>query len=182
MGLTLLTERREQQIGGVLSCWDRMLVFGKLPKICYAEGMTWYLYARPIRIFDSPRFAKSFRDQLKQNAERLASENGLTVEFLRKRNIRKEDRVKQVLATRGEHPGLVCILSVMEPCSTYKPWHNKQTGKTYLVADDGKCLHTTSISSMNNWDCATCGFRHGCRAGCRSISTGTTGWQRSCAN
>ena len=23
----------------------------------------------------------------------------------------------------------------------YKPWHNKQTGKTYLLPDDGKCLH-----------------------------------------
>jgi hypothetical protein len=29
----------------------------------------------------------------------------------------------------------------MEPCSTYKPWHNKQSGKTYLVPNDGKCLH-----------------------------------------
>jgi hypothetical protein len=29
----------------------------------------------------------------------------------------------------------------MEPCSTYTPWHNKQTGKTYLRPDDGKCLH-----------------------------------------
>ena len=29
----------------------------------------------------------------------------------------------------------------MEPCSTYKPWHNKKTGKTYLVPDDGTCLH-----------------------------------------
>ena len=29
----------------------------------------------------------------------------------------------------------------MEPCSTYKPWHNKKTGKTYLLPDDGKCLH-----------------------------------------
>jgi hypothetical protein len=29
----------------------------------------------------------------------------------------------------------------MEPCSTYKPWHNKETGKTYLRPDDGKCLH-----------------------------------------
>jgi hypothetical protein len=29
----------------------------------------------------------------------------------------------------------------MEPCSTYKPWHNQQTHKTYLVPDDGKCLH-----------------------------------------
>jgi hypothetical protein len=29
----------------------------------------------------------------------------------------------------------------MEPCSTYKPWHDKQTGKTFLKPDDGKCLH-----------------------------------------
>jgi hypothetical protein len=28
----------------------------------------------------------------------------------------------------------------MEPCSTYKPWHNKNAGKAYLHAD-GKCLH-----------------------------------------
>jgi hypothetical protein len=29
----------------------------------------------------------------------------------------------------------------MELCSTYKPWHNTQTGKTFLKPDDGKCLH-----------------------------------------
>src|SRR5205823_2888095 len=58
-----------------------------------------------------------------------------------KRNVRKEDRVKQILTKRGNHPGLVGILSAMEPCSTYKPWHNKNTGKTYLLPDDGKCLH-----------------------------------------
>ena len=65
----------------------------------------------------------------------------MEIEFLRKRNVRKEDRVKQILTKRGNHPGLVCILSAMEPCSTYKPWHNKNTGKTYLLPDDGKCLH-----------------------------------------
>jgi len=52
MGLTLLTERHEKQIAGMLSCWDRVLLFGTLPKICYAEGMTSYLYERKIRIFD----------------------------------------------------------------------------------------------------------------------------------
>ena len=25
--------------------------------------------------------------------------------------------------------------------ATFKPWYNKETGKTYLVPDDGKCLH-----------------------------------------
>ena len=141
MGIELLTERHKDQIAGVLGCWDRVLIFGTLPKICYAEGMTSYLYARQVRIFDYPRFAEPFREQLRENAERLAGDSGIGIEFLRKRNVRKEDRVKQILAQRGEHPGLVCVLSAMEPCSTYKPWHDKQTGKTYLRPDGGKCLH-----------------------------------------
>src|SRR4051812_19963771 len=91
MGPTLLTERHEEQIAGVLSCWDRMLVFGTLPKICYAEGMTSYLHANQVRIFDYPRFAEPFRE----NAERLAADNGINIEFIRKRNVRKEDRVKE---------------------------------------------------------------------------------------
>lgn len=141
MGIELLTERHKDQIAGVLGCWDRMLVFGTLPKICYAEGMTSLLYERKIRIFDYPRFAEPFRDQLRENAERLAAAHGIEIEFLRKRNVRKEDRVKEILALRGEQPGLVCIFSAMERCSTYKPWHDKQSGKTYLRPDDGKCLH-----------------------------------------
>ncbi len=44
--------------------------------------------------------------------------------------------MKEILASRGERAGLVCIFATMEPCSTYKPWHNKQTGKTYRKALD----------------------------------------------
>jgi len=29
----------------------------------------------------------------------------------------------------------------MEGCNTYKPWHDKATGKTFLRHDTGKCLH-----------------------------------------
>ena len=29
----------------------------------------------------------------------------------------------------------------MEACDAYKPWHDKQTHKTYLRPDSGKCLH-----------------------------------------
>jgi hypothetical protein len=141
VGVELLSERHAEQIEGVLGCWDRMLIFGTLPKICFAGGMTSFLFERKMRIFDYPKFAEPFRNRLRENAERLAAEAGLEIEFIRKRNFRKEDRVKEVLEKRGEHPGLVCIFSAMEPCSTYKPWHNKLTGKTYLVPDDGKCLH-----------------------------------------
>jgi hypothetical protein len=141
VGIELLTERHAAQIEGVLGCWDRMLIFGTLPRICFAGGMTSFLFERKIRIFDYPKFAEPFRSRIRENAEQMAAEAGIEIEFIRKRNFRKEDRVKEILAKRGEGPGLVCVFSAMEPCSTYKPWHNKQTGQTYLVPDEGKCLH-----------------------------------------
>ena len=93
MGNGLLTERHAAQIEGVLSCWDRMLIFGTLPKICFAGGMTSFLYERQIRIFDYPKFAEPFRNRIRENAEKMAAEASLEIEFIRKRNFRKEDRV-----------------------------------------------------------------------------------------
>jgi len=137
----LLTERYAKQIAGVLGCYDRVVVHGTLPGVCYAEGMTAYLYAKKIRIFDYPKFAEPFRNELRENAERLAGENGTKIEFVRNHETRKEKLIKEILQKRGDHPGLVHILSAMESCSTYKPWHDKKTGKTYLKPDQGRCLH-----------------------------------------
>jgi hypothetical protein len=47
------------------------------------RGMTAYLFERKIKIFDYPKVAQPFRDELRGNAERLASENGIEIEFLR---------------------------------------------------------------------------------------------------
>jgi hypothetical protein len=38
-------------------------------------------------------------------------------------------------------PGWLHILSAMEACDAYKPWHDKQTHKTFVRPDSGKCLH-----------------------------------------
>ena len=46
-----------------------------------------------------------------------------------------------MLATRGDAPGLVHVISAMQACPSYRPWHDKAGGKTYLRGDTGKCLH-----------------------------------------
>src|SRR5438046_2102812 len=125
MGSELLTERYSKQIAGILSWYDRILIFGTLPKICYAEGMTSWLYQSRVRIFGYPKFAEPFRDAIRQNAEKLAADHGLEIEYIRKKNFRKEDRIKEILAKREDKPGLVWIFSAMEPCSTSKPWYDK---------------------------------------------------------
>ena len=70
MGNELLTERHAAQIAGVLGCFDRMLIFGTLPRICFAGGMTSFLFERKIRIFDYPKFTEPFRNRIRENARR----------------------------------------------------------------------------------------------------------------
>jgi hypothetical protein len=56
----------------------------------------------------------------RENVERLGKESGIEIQLIRKRNVRKEDLVEALLATRGRQPGLVAILSAMERCATYQ--------------------------------------------------------------
>jgi hypothetical protein len=137
----LLTERYRDRLAGVLSCYDRIIVTGTLPGVCHAKGMTAFLSARQIRIFDYPRFAEPLRDRVRERAAGLASAAGITIEHIAKKHIRKEDVVAKILAVRGDHPGLVHVISAMEACDSYKPWHDKRTHRNFLRPDSGKCLH-----------------------------------------
>jgi len=138
----LLTEQYSNQIAGVISCYDRVIIQGTLPGWGYANGMAWFLNSQHINIFDYPEFAKSMREEIRANAEETAKANGLEIEFIRKvKSFRKEARVKEILKERGNHPGLVHIFSEMEQCPSYRPWYDKSTKRAFLKPDSGKCLH-----------------------------------------
>ena len=133
--------RHEEQISGVSSCFDRVVIMGSLPDICYAEGMAAHLSAHDFRLFDFTKWAEPLRDQIRVNAEVLATQEGLEIDFIRRKNFRKEERIKEIVAERGEHPGLVHIFSAMEPCMSFRPWHDKQTHQTFLKMRQAQCLH-----------------------------------------
>ena len=136
-----LTERYDERIAGVLSCYDRVVITGTLPGVCYADGMTRYLHANGVRIFDYAQFAMALRERVRGRAASLAAEAGVTIEHIAKSHVRKEEVVARVLEQRGDHPGLVHIISAMEACDAYQPWHDKQTHKTFIRPDSGRCLH-----------------------------------------
>src|SRR6202035_5356827 len=114
-----ITQRYDDRLAGVLSCYDRVVVTGTLPTVCYAEGMTRFLYANQIRIFDYSEFASTLRERVREVAASLAAEAGIAIEHVAKGHIRKETIVAKVLEQRGEHPGLVHVISAMETCDAY---------------------------------------------------------------
>ena len=64
--MALLSDRYAAQIAGVLSCYDRLIIMGTLPGVCYAEGMAAYLRAHDIRLFDYARFVEPLREEIRQ--------------------------------------------------------------------------------------------------------------------
>jgi hypothetical protein len=74
-------------------------------------------------------------------AAAVAAQAGIAIEHIAKSHIRKEDVVAKVIERRGKHPGLVHVISAMEACDAYQPWHDKTTHRTYVRPDSGKCLH-----------------------------------------
>ena len=110
--MELLTDRYAENISGVLSCFDRVVIQGTLPGFCFAGGMSLFLSRNNIRIFDYPRFAEPLRNALRDNAELIAKENGLEIDFIRKKNFRKEKRIQDIIKSRGDHPGMVHIYSL----------------------------------------------------------------------
>lgn len=138
----LITDKYADKIYGTLTCYDREIFQGYIPGWSHAEGMTSYLYANNIRIFDFSSFCQPLTEQVRQNAERIAADNGIEIEFIRKLHaFRKDDRIQKIITDSGKTEGLVHIFSAMEGCTTYKPWHDKVTGKTFLKFDKSKCLH-----------------------------------------
>ena len=146
MAATALTERYAANLHGALSCYDRIIVTGTLPGACYPGGMTSFLYAHGIRIFDYPKFAEPLRERIREHAQAVGAANGVSIEHVNKAHIRKEDLVARVLAERGDAPGLVHVLSAMEICPS-----DKRNGRAFLRADTGKCLHYYFVSDRKTY-------------------------------
>jgi hypothetical protein len=136
-----LVERYRDEIAGVVSCFDRLILQGRMPIFSYADGMTRYLTKRGVKIFDFIKWAEPITNGIKVHAEKVAQEAGLEIDYVRKKNFRKEKKIEEILRKRGNHPGLVWIFSALEPCTTYAPKYNPNRQRPYLSAKDKKCLH-----------------------------------------
>src|SRR3974390_3116114 len=117
-------------LAGTLSCYDRVVVTGTLPGVCYADGMTRFLYANKIRIVDYPQYASTLRDAVRSRAAAVASEAGIAIEHIRNTHVRKEAVVAKVIEGRGEHPGLVHVISAMEACDASSPGTTRRPTRT----------------------------------------------------
>jgi hypothetical protein len=80
------------------------------------------------------------RLQIVAHMKELAVKENICIRHVGARE-RKEALVSQLIEERGDHDGIVCILSAMESCSCFKVGKNRQKGFLELEWSGGKCLH-----------------------------------------
>ncbi len=89
----LLTEKYTEHLDGVLHCYDRLMLTGSLMPLCFAHGITKYLNEQRIRVFDYAQFAQPLAERFRAKVEALAQAQCRTIEYIRKKNFRKEARI-----------------------------------------------------------------------------------------
>jgi hypothetical protein len=129
-------EKHRDKIVGTVSCFDRIIFKGYLP-FTYPAGMAQFLKLQGVPLTDFKPFVLKQAERLKQHARRLAHSNGRPYTHLYN-YIRKENLARSIAQRRGVTEGLICVLSAVEPCGTFRLVSRRHVRK--LVWERRKCL------------------------------------------
>ena len=79
-----------------------MIIQGYIPNWSHAEAMTAYMKLTvSVFLIIPPRFSQPLTEQAVRIAEKIAHENGMEIEFIRKLHaFRKDDRIQNIIANR----------------------------------------------------------------------------------
>jgi hypothetical protein len=152
-----LAEAYKEKVQGILHVFDRIIITGTIPEICYPQAMSSWLWQRDVRLFDFPTtVAKGWRDQIHKNAEELAKAHDVAIHLIQA-HWDKEEYVRKALGKQQPlKEGLVLILKVMEGCQKYRPCWDSQR-QCYLKMERGRCM--TFYFYINDPQWGICWFR-----------------------
>ena len=128
------------QIAGVLSGFDRLVLRGTLRGICYPEGMEGYLSGSSVLLKDFACHVHQVSTRLKQASLAVAEKLGRTVKYLASSQVSKEKVAQAIAAEQKITVGPVCVLTCVETCQTFEVHRNAESKRLELEGRLRKCL------------------------------------------
>ena len=136
-----IIELLDDKINGVFSTFDRMIIKGYLRPFFSLGGRMHYLSQENVLLKDFGKYAEKITEDIKNNSKQLAVESNRPHIYLNSSRKSKEEVAKKVLQEKPISEGLICVLSVVEPCTSLDIFKNKETFKLELQLRDRKCSH-----------------------------------------
>jgi hypothetical protein len=128
-------------VRGVLNGFDRLFFRGCLRRVCYVAGMCDYLRANRLLYKDFARHSQQVSKRLIEASLQAARRRGREIRYLNSGRHSKEDIARAIAARDRIRHGLVCVLSSLDPCTTFTVRGNPQTRRLEVRARRSKCLH-----------------------------------------
>jgi hypothetical protein len=126
---------------GVLTGWDRLVFRGSIPLLNYLDAMLIFLRRIGVLLKDYSEWALALSKELKEACLVEAERLDRPVIYLGSAGGRKDELARQILAEQPVAEGLVCVLTCLEPCRTFRVRGNRQTHRLELRNERSKCLH-----------------------------------------
>ena len=131
-------------ISGTINTFDRVIFKGHLNGFFPSGAFGRYLWRRGVPLKDAGRFFETQR--IRDHVASVAAAAGRPVEYLagastHRSGSSKEARAREIAERDGVTEGLVCVLSVVEPCRSFTVAPNRQTQRLEVVRRPRKCLH-----------------------------------------
>jgi hypothetical protein len=131
-------EKHADKTQGTLSCFDRVIFKGYLP-ISSPGGMAWLLDREKILIKDFKTFVQLHSRRIQDHADAMARETGRPKLDLNGKHD-KEKLVRKLLEKDPVTQGLICILSSVEGCQSFRISHDRAKPRPELRSAARKCL------------------------------------------
>src|SRR4051812_33642333 len=169
-------------ITGVINTFDRVIFKGHLNGFFPDGAFGRYPSRRGVFLKDAGRFFEAETQRVRGHVVSLAAAAGRPVEYLmgsstHRSGLSKEARARAIAERDGVMEGLVCVLSVVEPCRSFGVTPNRQTRRLEVVRRRRKCLHyyLYRVDPEFGWMHVRLQTGHPTRS--RSTSTVGSGWR-----
>jgi hypothetical protein len=130
----------QDQISGVLSGFDRLVLRGTLRQISHPFGLQGYLWANQVLLKDFGAHAQQASETVKNGALEAMESAGRPVQYLTSSRTDKEEVARGIAARDQIEQGPVCALTCVEPCYGFDVYRNRETKQLDLVQRSRKCL------------------------------------------
>lgn len=135
-------KRHEDRIKGIISGFDRILFKGTFRSICYSSGLEKWLASQRVLQKDFGTFSKELSSHIVDKAKEQAEKKGRIYQHLNSSKESKEDVARRIAKEGGIREGLICILSCVEPCQSFKLTRLSDKKKDFgMRSVERKCLH-----------------------------------------
>jgi hypothetical protein len=131
-------EKFAGKVTGVLSGLDRLVLRGSLLRLCRVDGIYLLLTLGEVPLERFSDHSKWMTKRVVQASLAPAKREKRPIRWLPSSKISKEKVALEIMDADGVTDGLICVLTSLEPCSTYRMYVSK-AGKLCVVPHRGKC-------------------------------------------